>query len=201
MWARKAWTRRTGTVSLATCLMFHSELVERLEVETRRSLALSFCHLGVYEQSASLAFISLETTSTVMRGKLHLPVFQHYLYQNAMEPLLESSSLQIGPSSSETVAQDYELIAISGNCERRMLQRIWWPCVLCKKALMLIEVWILHETIWPDWLKSWRAQIQEVSQAELKKGPFVIVIRHKESQQETILFFICNSIEKCVICD
>lgn len=105
-----------------------------------------------------------------MRGKLHLPVFQHYLYQTAMEPLLVSSSLQIGPSSSETVAQDYELIVISGNCERRMLQRTWWTCVLCKKALMLIEVWILHQTIWPSWLKCWRAQIQEGKSGSTKKG-------------------------------
>lgn len=105
-----------------------------------------------------------------MRGKLHLPVFQHYLYQTAMEPLLESSSLQIGPSSSKMVAQDYELIVISGNCERRMLQRTWWTCVLRKKALVLIEVWIFHQAIWPGWLKSWRAQIQEGKSGRTEKG-------------------------------
>lgn len=131
---------------------------------------------------------------------LHLPVFQHYLYQTAMEPLLESSSLQIGPSSSEMVAQDYELIVISGNCERRMLQRTWRTCVLCKKALMLTEVWVFHQTIWPGWLKSWRAQIQEGKSGRTKKGTICYCYQTEESQQETILFFICNSTNKHVIC-
>lgn len=121
---------------------------------------------------------------------LHLPVFQRYLYQTAMEPLSESSSLQIGPSSSEMVAQDYELIVISGNCERRMLQRTWWTCVLCKKALMLTEVWVFHQTK-PFDQAGWRAgghKFKKVGQAELKKGPFVIVIRQKSPNRKPSYF-------------
>lgn len=49
MWACKAWNRRTGKVSLATCLKLHSELAERLkwkqEVVTS-SLLLSLGSLG-----------------------------------------------------------------------------------------------------------------------------------------------------------
>lgn len=72
-----------------------------------------------------------------------------------MEPLWESSSLQIGPSSSEMVAQGYELIVISGNCKRRTLQRTQWIHAFCNTALMPREVWIFQQAIGSDWLSSW----------------------------------------------